>query len=116
MKSQRFISLKNIIIGFLLILPFIILSIIAGNEIEPFFSFFNISGPSSFMQNPIGFLALIICLFLLLAAATVILLTLFRKEKDGRRRIYIINLTLKIIIFGYFVMFVVVCILMMIGF
>lgn len=102
MEIKKFINSKSALICILLTLPHVLLSIIASNEIEPFFSFFKIPTPTDFGMNPIGFLALLFSMFLLLIA----IWSLFRREADGKRRFYLVNFIIAAFILMYFVIFV----------
>lgn len=74
MESKKFIrNNSELYIGAILILPFLILSVIAAKEIEPFFTFFKISSPMGFNLNPIGYFSLFFSLSLLPVAAIFII-------------------------------------------
>lgn len=79
---------------------------VAAHEIEPFFTFFKITSPSSFWVNPIGYIALIICLFLLLLSAITFMRPIFQKRGNEKRKMYAMNLLLASAVLLYFMIFV----------
>jgi len=104
--------MKNIIskpysaalIAFLLFLPVMILNTIANHEIEPFFTFFKVGASGGFWANPIGYLAIIVCLLLLPAGAVIAIRPMVQKKADGRRRLYLINSILAAIMLVFFIL------------
>jgi len=99
------VSPKSAVWSLLLTVPFLILSLIAACEIEPWFTFLKISTPTAFVQNPIGFSALILTLALLPVAAYTAAMPMLISAGGGRK-FYLINFILAAMILVYFAVFI----------
>ncbi|MGH7598481.1 MAG: hypothetical protein ACREOI_19160 [bacterium] len=105
-------AMKNIIskpksaalLAFLLFLPAMLLNTIAANEIEPFFTFFKVGTSGGFWANPIGYLAIIVCLLLLPVGGVIAIRPMIQKGADGTRRLYLINGILAAIMLVFFIL------------
>jgi hypothetical protein len=100
MKEKTFLGPNlALLIGFLMIVPFIMLNTIIANRVEPLYSFFKISSPVDFGGNPVGVFALIISLLLILAGIGIIITPLLHKNTEGNRKFYPVNFTIASILF-----------------
>ncbi len=90
-------------IGFVLTLPVILLNTIANHEIEPFFTFFKVNTAGSFWDHPVGHIAVIVALLLLPAGAVIAIRPILQKGTDGKRKFYLVNVFLAVIMVALFV-------------
>jgi len=95
------------LIGFSLFLPLFLMNVMAGLDLEAFDAFFqNVFTINGYQTNPLGSFVMIVAVLLLPAGCIVALRPVLRKEADGKRRLYIANLILAAVIFGFLVIFV----------
>lgn len=83
-------------VGFLFVLPFLIMNAIVGSKIEPFYSFLRPEG----FQTGIGeYVLLFILLFLLpLIGAFVAIRPMLQKGADGKRKLFLLNIIIAAIL------------------
>lgn len=87
---------KAILIGFLSILPLVILNIIAGNQIEPFYTFFELS-LGNIGENLLGFIAFIVSLIFVAVGAGINLKISFQKE-SSKSNFHILNFVVGLVL------------------
>lgn len=91
---------KSALIGILFFLPFLIMNAIVGSRIEPFYSFLR---PEGAVRTGIFEYALLAILFLLiLFGAFVAARPMLQKGVDGKRKFYLLNFILAVILFAIF--------------
>jgi len=83
------------LVGFLFVLPFLVMNTIVGSKIEPFYSFLRPQGP-----QPVGEYALLFTSLLLLPliGAFVALRPMLQKGADGKRKLYLLNIIIATIL------------------
>lgn len=88
------------LIGVLLFLPFVSLNLIVGNRIEPFFSLIRPAAHTSRFEYAL----LITAILLILAGALIAILPIAQKGPDGRRKLYLVNGVLGVLLLAVFVL------------
>lgn len=84
------------IVGFLFVLPFLILNTIVGAQIEPFYSLMR---PEGYHTGPSEYVLLFTLLLVLpLIGAFIAVRPMFRKGEDGKRKFYVLNIVIAAIL------------------
>jgi len=94
MKNVHVNPRSAALIAFLFTLPFMVLNTIAGKQIEPFFSIFEVNTAGGFWDHPVGHVSLVVALLLLPIGAIIALWPIFQKGADGRRKLHLMNILL----------------------
>jgi succinate dehydrogenase hydrophobic anchor subunit len=109
MKSAKLMN-PNIaaLVAVLMFVPLFVLNYLAAGDNPGFDHFFrDIFSLGSFRTNPLGSLVMLIALVLLPVGAWLALRPTLQKGADGKRRFYVLNVVLGILILAFFVLFVV---------
>jgi hypothetical protein len=88
------------LIGFLCSMPFIVMNALVGNQVEPFLSFIRPNGHTSTFEY--GLLAFV--LLLLPLGAFITLRPMLQKQRDEKRKLYVFNIILALVLFAGFSM------------
>lgn len=103
MKSINILDSKlAALVAFLFTLPFMILNTIAGNQIEPFYTIFEVNTGGGFWDHPVGHISLIAALLLLPVGAVIAIRPMFHMGADGTRKFHLVNITLAVIMIAFF--------------
>jgi hypothetical protein len=86
------------LIGFLFILPFVVMNAIVGNRIEPFFSFIR----PGIHTSPLEYVLLPVLLLLILAGSFIAARPMLLPGADGRRKFYAVNGVVSALLFVVF--------------
>ncbi len=89
--------------AFTLLLPFVLLNVIAINQIEPLYSLFKIGTPGGVAANPVGYLALIVSLLLLPVGAVIAIRPMLHQAAGEVRCLYVLNGVLAAVMLMLFV-------------
>jgi len=92
------------LIAFLFTLPFMVLNTIAGNQIEPFFTIFEVNTGGGFWDHPVGHISLIVALLLFPIGAVISIQPMFQKGADRKRKFHLMNVLLAVIMVFLFVL------------
>jgi cytochrome c biogenesis factor len=89
-----------VLVGFILALPFAIANVIVATRMEPLYSFLDSLGFISSSPFP----AVMILIAIGLAGSFVAAWPMLRKDADGRRKFYLLNAVVAVVLFvGFFV-------------
>ena len=92
------------LVAFLFTLPFMVLNTIAGKQIEPFFTIFEVNTGGGFWDHPVGHISLIVALLLLPIGAIIAMRPIFQKGADGKRKFHLLNILLAAVMLFLFIL------------